>query len=173
MQINHLERHAMVKIFIQVVVRANKVLDTIGGGALIGMMLLTVLDVILRYFGSAIIGTYEIVSMLGGVVIGCALPRTSWEKCHVTVDLMVEKLSDKWRALLFFVTRISAMGLFFLFGWNLIKMARDYYKAGESSLTLTIPLYPLVFALGICCLIECMVLLGEVLNGAYRVERNE
>ncbi len=148
----------------------GKVFDTIAGGALIALMSITVADVILRYFRMPIVGTYEVVSMLGGLVIGCALPQTSVEKAHVIMDFLIGKLPQRKRVLFLIMTRIAVMVLFFLFGWNLLDMARMFYESGESSLTLTLPLYPAVFIIGICCFSECLVMLFEVVSIIRRDE---
>ena len=70
-------------------------MDWIGGVVLVFMMLLTVADVILRYIGRPILGTYELVSLAGAVVIGCAMPHTSWGNIHVTVDMMLVKMQKR------------------------------------------------------------------------------
>ncbi len=62
-----------------------EVTDWIGGIALMFIMVLTVLDVVLRYLGSPILGSYELASLSGAAIVGFALPRTSLEKVHVTV----------------------------------------------------------------------------------------
>jgi TRAP-type C4-dicarboxylate transport system permease small subunit len=142
----------------------GKVFDAIAGCALVAMMSITILDVILRYVGVPIVGTYEIVSILGGLVVGCALPQTSVEKSHIIMDFLFEKLPQRMRVRFLFVTRIAVMVLFFLFGWNLLGMARMFYESGESSMTLTLPLYPAVFIIGICCFVECLVMLAELVN---------
>lgn len=142
----------------------GRVFDAIAGGALVGMMSIVMLDVILRYIGVPIVGTYEIVSILGGLVVGCALPQTSLEKSHIIMDLLIEKLPQKMQALFLFVTRIAVMVLFFLFGWNLLGMARMFYESGESSMTLTLPLYPGIFIIAICCFVECLVVLAGLVS---------
>ena len=53
-------------------------LNIIAGTSLTFLMLLTVGDVILRYFKRPIVGTYELVAFSGAVVIGFSLPFTSW-----------------------------------------------------------------------------------------------
>ena len=65
----------------------------IAGLALIGIMFLTVTDVILREFKIPIVGTYEIVSLLGAVVIGFAIPQTSIERGHVLMDFLTESFT--------------------------------------------------------------------------------
>ncbi|MFZ1989326.1 MAG: TRAP transporter small permease [Alphaproteobacteria bacterium] len=148
----------------------GKVFDAIAGGALIAMVSITAVDIILRYFRMPIVGSYEIVSMLGGLVVGCALPQTSVEKAHVIMDILIEKLPQRRQVPFLITTRIAVMVLFFLFGWNLLDMARMFYESGESSLTLTLPLYPAVFIIGICCFSECVVMLFELVS---IIRRNE
>ena len=71
-----------------IIFRISKVMDVVGGVVLSLMMLITVTDVILRFVGKPITGTYELVFLGGAVVIGCAIPRTSWEGGHVNVDFV-------------------------------------------------------------------------------------
>jgi lipopolysaccharide export LptBFGC system permease protein LptF len=59
-------------------------------------------------------------------------------------------------------TRCLGIGLFFVIGWNLIKMGADLSKSGEVSPTLQMPFYPVVYAVGVCCFIQCLVLLADV-----------
>ncbi len=77
-----------------VILRISKVMDVVGGVVLSLMMLITVADVILRFFGKPITGTYELVFLAGAVVIGCAIPQTSWQEVHVNVDFVLEYLQD-------------------------------------------------------------------------------
>ena len=44
------------------------------------IMLLTTLDVILRTLKTPIVGTYELVGFMGGLIIGLAIPMTSWAR---------------------------------------------------------------------------------------------
>ncbi len=69
-----------------------KGMDIVAGLALVGIMLLTSLDVILRYLGTRFQATYDIVSLTAAFVIGFAVPKTSWDKTHVTVDILVDRL---------------------------------------------------------------------------------
>ncbi len=137
-----------------------KLMDIVAGLALVGIMLLTSLDVILRYFGRPIQGAYDIVSMAAVFIIGFALPRTSWDRAHVTVDILVDNFPAIRRA--FWVgTRILALFLFALLAWNLIKLGLDFSETGESTLTLALPLYPVAFALGMCAVVQCVVLVAD------------
>ena len=66
--------------FINVVLRSSKFLNIVGGITLVLMMLLTVTDVVLRFFGKPITGTYELMGYCGALVIGFALAQTTLDE---------------------------------------------------------------------------------------------
>jgi TRAP-type C4-dicarboxylate transport system permease small subunit len=53
-----------------IVSRLSSFMAVIAGITLVAVMLMTVLDVILRYFGRPITGIYDIVALGGAVIIG-------------------------------------------------------------------------------------------------------
>jgi TRAP-type C4-dicarboxylate transport system permease small subunit len=141
-----------------VTVRLSRFMRAIGAFTLAGMMLITVVDVILRYLGRPFMGTYEIVSLCGAIVIGCAMPQTTLQDGHVKVDFLVGGTSGAVKLLLVFTTKFLGMGLFCLLGYGLMSKATELVKAGEVSLTIHIPLYPVCYGLGICCFVESLAL---------------
>ena len=52
--------------------------------------------------------------------------------------------------------------LFVLLGWNLTVLGADFFKTGEGTLTLGIPLFPIAYALGFCAFLQCFSLIGDV-----------
>ena len=74
--------------FEKTVAWVSRVFGTIAGWTLVGMMLLTAADVILRAFRRPILGTYEIVSLLGAIVIAFAMPQTTLQEGHVSVEIV-------------------------------------------------------------------------------------
>ena len=144
--------------------RLSRLINFIGGASLAFIMFLTVSDIILRAFRKPILGTFEIVAFSGAVVIGFSLPYTSWMRGHVYTDFLVLKFSQKIRNVFNITTRCLSIGLFMMIGWNLIMHGMDLKKAGEVSPTLTMPFYPVAYGLGICCFIQCQVLLCDILK---------
>jgi TRAP-type C4-dicarboxylate transport system permease small subunit len=142
----------------------SRLLNAIAGISLTFLMLLTIADVILRFFKRPIVGTYELVALSGALVIGCSLPLTSWMRSHIYVDFFILKFSQRVRNAFNIATRGLVIGMFFLIGWNLMKYAIDLQKSGEVSLTLRIPFYPVTFAIGICCFIQCLVIFCDILK---------
>jgi len=140
----------------------SRFLNIIAGIALTFMMVLTVADVILRYFKRPIVGTYELVALSGAVVIGFSIPFTSWQRGHIYVDFFILRFRKKIRQAVQTATRLLGMGLFVLIGWNLIQMGMDLRRSGEVSLTLQLPFYPVAYGIGICCFVQCLVLLSDI-----------
>jgi len=155
---------------LKVVQRFSKMINVIAEVTLTLIMLLTVADVILRSFKKPIIGTYELVSFSGAVVIGFSVPLTSWMRGHVSVDIITSRFSRKVRNIFNIATRCLVIGLFFLIGSNLIKYGMDLHKAKEVSMTLEIPFYPVAYGVGICCFVQCLVMFCDIVKisgGSY------
>lgn len=150
-----------MKTIVSIIHTLSRLMYWIAGLALAGIMFLTVADVILREFKLPVVGTYEIVSLLGAIVIGFAVPQTSLERGHVLMDFLTEKLPIGGRKVFHFLTRILAIFTFLIIGWNLWGLGNDFYRTGQVSLTLQIPEYPVAYGIGICCFIECLVLATE------------
>lgn len=142
----------------------SKFLNMFAGIAITFIMFLTVIDVILRSFRRPIIGTYELVGFSGALVIGFAVPLTTFLKVHMFVDFFVLKFSKGIRNIVHIVTRLLGIGLFSLLGWNLIKLGMDLYRNGEVSLTLQLPFYPVAFGIGFCFFVQCLVLIVHILQ---------
>ena len=70
-------------------------LKIIGALALTSMMLLTVVDVIGRFFKHPIFGSVEMVGFLATIVVAAALPYTHTVDGHVEVEILVRLLSKK------------------------------------------------------------------------------
>lgn len=141
----------------------NKAMDCVAGTALVLIMLLTSLDVVLRYLDHPIKGSYDMVCFGAAFVIGFALPRTSWDKGHVRVDMLVDKIPNK-RVFFDLVTRVMAISLFVIIGWNFAKLGASFFKTGEGTLTLGLPLYPIAYALGVAAFFECLALVGDIVK---------
>ena len=153
-----------MKGFLSFIRWISRFLNVIAGVSLTFLMLLTISDVILRFLKVPIPGTYELVGYSGAVAIGFSLPFTSWMRAHIFVDFFTMKFSKRTRNIFNIATRCIVIILFFLIGWNLIKYAMDLHKSGEVSLTLQVPFYYVAYGIGICCFIQCLVMLCDILK---------
>jgi TRAP-type C4-dicarboxylate transport system permease small subunit len=139
-------------------------MQVVAGLGLVFMMSLTTCDVILRIFSRPIIGTYEIVAFTCGVVIGFSLPITSFLRGHIYVDFLYQKFPKFWQNVFNVTTRLMVFVLFLFVGWNLMRLAGDMLRAGEVSLTLQLPFYPIAYGIGISCFVQCLVVIGDLIK---------
>ena len=153
-----------------IVFRISRVMDVVGGVVLTLMMLITVVDVILRFFSKPITGTYELVFLGGAIVIGCAIPRTSLDGGHVNVDFAIESLPGMFKKIIMVFTRLLGITFFVLLGWNLFAYGTNLFNKHEVSLTLHVPYYPVAYILGICAFVECLALLSGLIRTICEVE---
>jgi len=136
----------------------------VAGVTLTLVMGITVADVILRILGRPIVGAFELVAFFGAMVIGFSIPFTSWVRGHIFVDFLVMKFSKGVRKGINVFTRLLGLGLFGLIGWNLMKMGADLHRSGEVSPTLHVPFYPVVYGIGIVCLIQVLVMIADIVK---------
>jgi TRAP-type C4-dicarboxylate transport system permease small subunit len=142
--------------------RVSTALNATSGIIVFFMMFLTVTDVVMRFFGKPILGSYELVSFLGAIVIGFAIPKTSFDRGHVYVDFLSVKWTEATQKLVFIITRIPNIAFFVALAVFLVLKSRALYRAGEISSILQIPRYPLVLLLAFCCFVQCAVLIADI-----------
>jgi TRAP-type C4-dicarboxylate transport system permease small subunit len=143
----------------------SNVLNGIAAAALTLMIATTVVDVFLRSVGHAVVGAYEIIALIcGPLVIGFAIPLSSWNKNHVAMDILLAKLSKGNRDVLNVMTRIVCILLFVFIGYNLFSVGVEFRTSGEVSQTLHIPFYWVTYGVGLCCFIECVVFICDIIK---------
>jgi TRAP-type C4-dicarboxylate transport system permease small subunit len=155
---------AMQGGFKGVIFGLSRVMEVVAGVFLVFMMLLTTFDVILRIFSRPIIGTYEMVALSGGIVIGFSVPITSWVRGQIFVDFFYQKFTRKTQDIFNYATRLMSIVLFLFTAWNLLKMATDMYRSGEVSLTLQLPFYPVAYGIGFAFFVQIFVLIVDMMK---------
>jgi TRAP-type C4-dicarboxylate transport system permease small subunit len=144
--------------------RLSTWMEIIAGIALTGVMVLIGSDIVGRIFGHPVPGTYEIVSLAGGLVIGMALPATSRAKGHVSTDILLNRLPEKCQKVLAVFTRLIGMGIFLLAGYGLVLMGLRLKVSGEVTAVLSFPFYYATFAIGGAFLVQTLVLFSEIVE---------
>jgi|SRR5271157_3340823 len=144
--------------------KVSKFLNIIGMVALSFMMFLTVADVLMRAGGHPIVGTYEIVSLSLALVIGFAIPKVSLDKGHVYMEFLLDKLGPRSKDVMNTFTRILVLVLFIFIGCNLLDVAAEFHASGEVSPTVKLPFYPVAYGVAICCFLECIVFIFDIVR---------
>ena len=138
--------------------RLSSILNFVSGFCLVGMTCLTCADVVLRLFRHPILGTYEIVGFLGATVAGLAMAYTTMKGGHVAVAVLVMQLSRRIQRTIFTITHLLSIALFALLTWECIAYGNDLRIAGEVSLTLELPFFPVLYGLSLSSFVVCLVL---------------
>jgi len=141
----------------------------VAGAAIIVMMLLTCMDVVLRYFRRPIPGTYELVCFLGAVAAAFAMAHTSVERGHVAVSLVVRHFPRRIQGLVDTVTSVFGIVFFALIAWFSVQYGNDLRVTGEVSLTLELPFYPFVYGVGFSAAVVCLTLIVDLFDSLRRV----
>jgi len=124
---------------------ADYVLFMVGGLGLAFMMLVTLADVVMRYISKPIFGSMELICFTTAVVIGFAIPYTSWTKGYIVVDFLLERMSPGTVRIFRIVTRLMGIALFLFAGFNFVLFSLDLIRSGEVSPGFRIPYYPITF----------------------------
>ena len=161
----------------------SEILYWVAGIAIVSMMLLTCVDVALRFcvtiyhkyrweilgFFHPIPGTYELVYFMGSVAVAFALAHTSGQKGHVAVSIVVDSLPKRAQAIIGTITSSFGLILFVLLSWQSVVYARHLKAIGEVSLTLQLPIYPFIYGVAFSAAAVCLVLFVEVSKNLIKV----
>lgn len=151
-----------VQIFGKAVKSVCSVFNMIASASLMAILLLTCLDVFLRYFFNRPFGgTYDLVGLGGAVIAAFAMPYTLIKGGHVAVDILLRMLSLKNQKIIETVTHIVGLLLFLILVWQCVVLAIDMKAAGEVTPTLLLPFYPIVYCMAICFFILCLAIIVD------------
>ncbi len=152
----------------RVIAAASSWFNYVACAAIIVMMLLSCADVVLRILGTPIPGTYEMVGLLGAVIIAFAMAYTSLQRGHVAVEMLYEKLPPRAQRLVDSAGNLTGAALFGMIAWQSTVYAADLRQSGEVSLTLQMPLYPIVYGIAFGCGMLALVLLVDFIKSFQR-----
>jgi TRAP-type C4-dicarboxylate transport system permease small subunit len=155
----------------QVLNKLSDVLKLIGAVALTIMMMLTVVDVIGRFFKSPIFGSVELVGFLATIVVAAALPYTYKMDGHVGVEILVRLLPDKPQIWIDIVTRTLTLVLFILITWQMFLYAEDIQHTGEVSMNLQFPIYYIVYLLSFALLIFTVTIVEMIFQDIQKLRK--
>ena len=135
-------------------------INSVGVTALTLLMLLTAVDVCLRYiFGRPITGAYELNEFMMAILVAFGLAYAAVQKGHINVDVILSRSSPRSQAVINSITALLSLGFFILMTWRCILYAEKMRGGGYESQSLAIPIYPFVYAVALGCAILVLVLL--------------
>jgi TRAP-type C4-dicarboxylate transport system permease small subunit len=148
----------------------SKWFSWVGGIGLVVMLGLIVADIVgIKLFKNPVPGAIEIVAFLGVVVTAFAIAYTYILRGHIQVEFFVMRLPARVQAVVASFVLLLGIALFILLAWRSYAYGRVLQVSGEVSMTQGIPFYPFVYAIALCCIPVCLVLLVELLKSVLKV----
>lgn len=129
----------------------------LSGVAIFVMIGVTVTDIILRMFGTGIVGAYDIVRICGVVSITCGLPYITAVKGHIAIEYFYQRFSRAGRVFLDTLFRIVAIVMFGLLCYRNIAYGLSLAESGELMPTLGIPVFWIPFLISLNSLLVVLV----------------
>lgn len=154
----------MLRTISKVINQVSAGLNGVAAAAVVFIMLLACTDVVMRAFGRPIPGTYELVGYFGTVIVAFALARTSVERGHIAVELLVDRLPRRPRHVVEAFGALAGAVLFGLLGRQSLIYTVDLMESGDVSLTLGMPTWPFVSCIGAGSAVLALVLLVDALR---------
>lgn len=137
-------------------------LRIMGLWCLVGMMLLTCVDVIGRKFGHPIFGSVELVGFMATLAVAFALPYTHQAGAHIGVEVLVQLLSKKTQVVMELCTQVVSLALFALVTWQMVLYADTMHKSGTVSMSLQLPEHLVIYIVAVCFLLFSLVIVKDV-----------
>jgi TRAP-type C4-dicarboxylate transport system permease small subunit len=142
----------------------------IGAGCLIGMTLLTCVDVVGRAFGHPVFGSVELVGFMATLAVVMALPYTHQVQGHIGVELVVRLLSEKTQTIIDICTGILSLSLFALVTWRMLVYARTMQESGEVSMNLELPEHLIIYVTAFCLLVFTLNILEDTIKNIRKLK---
>lgn len=139
-------------------------LKMVGAVFLLGMALLTCVDVVGRIFKHPIFGSVELVSFMGAIAIACSLPYTHQEKGHIGVELFMQKLPKKARHIIELCTELLSLALFIVVSWRMFHFSISSKESGVLSMNLQLPEYAIIFILACGFVIFTLTIIDSIVQ---------
>lgn len=147
----------------------NGFMKMLGGLCLVGMTVLTCVDVTGRFFGHPIFGSVELVGFMSTLSVAMALPYTHQVKAHIGVELLVRLFSEKTQAIIDIVMSIFGLALVFVITWRMFVYANTKQESGEVSMSLQFPEHVIIYLVGFCFAVFFLTIIVDIYENIQKL----
>lgn len=140
-------------------------INRIGLVSILAMMVLTVCDVIGRYFlNQPITGAYELTEFMLVITVAAGLAYTQVSKRHVAVEFIVGRLPLRAGKIIDGISYSICLGIYLLTAWQAIKGAETQWHHTITSAAFGLVFWPFYVFLALGCGVLCLVFLVDLLK---------
>ena len=152
--------------------RLDTVLGYVGAVVLFAMMMLTFVDVIMRYlFNAPMRGAFEVTELMMVVLIYAGLPVVSRHDMHVTTDLVDRFLTPVVKRAVAVVIHLICAVTLFGATWIIWIKAGKTLQFGDTTAALQIKLAPFVYLM--CALLLATAIIHVIKAFLAEIEEHE
>lgn len=157
----------------------NKYLSYFGMVLVFVMMLLTVVDVVGRKFVGVIPGfqpvpgSYELTEFFMVVLIFTALGYAQIKGDHISIDILTSRFPVRTRSILDTIIYLGSTAIAVIVGIRGFVHAERLVQQGDYTAVLHIPIYPLLYLIGVGMMIFAMALLLSALQSLTKAVKHE
>ena len=128
------------------------------------MVVITCADVVGGLFDRPILGSEEVVGLMGTLLLAFSLPVTHLEKGHIGVDLLYRFFPDRMKKTVDVVVSLISATFFGLVSWQSYLYAEEMKKVGEVSATIQFPIQYILYGVSLGCLVLALVIIVEFVS---------
>lgn len=128
------------------IAQISEIFGVVAVVVLVCMMLLTVCDVLLRYFfNSPIMASMEVTEYMMVIVGFLGLAWCAFKGMHIKVHLIVGHFSEKGQAIVDIINHIIILGLCVIIAWRSFSESQMAKEMGRASEITDIPIHPFYY----------------------------
>lgn len=160
----------LIKNFISSI---NKYTEKIAVVILFFLMMLTTIDVIVRFFYKPIPGVYEIVQLGLAVIVFAAIGNSQVTKEHIRIDFFMNFLPirlQRFNDVIIYTLVLALIGVMF---WQLLIYASRMQTLNQITPVLQISIYPAIYIAAIGTLLYMLALFVDLVESIIKVVKGE
>ena len=134
-----------------------------GGAMLLGLIFLTVGDVVLRYcFNAPLFGARDIAKLMLLSMVAIATAYSARTGGQVAIEVFSSFLGPRWLRRIEIAVRLGVTAMLAVLSWRLTISGMAAARFGEASLSLKIPFAPFYYLFAFGMLLYAVVLVVEI-----------
>ena len=155
----------IIRLYKTIITSIARICGILGAISLILLSLLTVADVLLRFFfNSPIVGSYELTEYLLIPIVFFAIPWATKEKSNVRVDLIVGRIRNRRRAVIYAISCALSIIVTSVFAWFTIPQTLYIFEVHIDSEMLNIPAWPFYLLTALSFFILFFILIDNLID---------
>ncbi|MDZ7759302.1 MAG: TRAP transporter small permease [Desulfovermiculus sp.] len=144
-------------------------LAQIGQLALVLVMLVIVANILMRAWWVPLKGSYELVEILGAILLSLGVAHCAAHRGHVAVSFLVDKMAPRKRAVIDMITTLFFAVIMSYVTWGMIEYAGKMYNRGYATTSLNIPLFPVYYLVSFGLILLFVVIVMQLLQAILAI----